>query len=168
MRRTVTLLAASLLWATAAFAQQTGATGGNPAPAGVTPVQPYQFAVACDQAFTATGAGNTTVTLTSGTPPAGTVFYVCTLDITEIANAAVTGAAGPAEVCTTTNLINNMTWWGENGTLTTGQMKPLIVQNWLPLALKSVTPGTAFTVACSGGQSTYNVRANMTGFFAKP
>lgn len=133
-----------------------------------TRVQQVQPLVVCDQSFTQTGAANGTVTATTGTPPGGTVFYVCTIDINEIANAAVTGAAGPAEVCATTNLPNNMTWWGSNATMTAGQLTPVITLSWGAYPLKSTTGGTAFTIACTGGQSTYNVRVNMTGFFARP
>jgi hypothetical protein len=131
---------------------------------GATPVQSFQPLYACDQTFTATGAGNTTVTATSGAQN-GKYFYVCHIDITEVANAAVTGAAGPQPTCTTSNLANNLTWWGDNGALTIGQMKPVIALVFGVVPLKTLQPGTAFTVACSGGQSTQSVRVNLSGFF---
>jgi hypothetical protein len=143
---------------TPAFAQQ-------PVP-GSTPVQSYQPFYSCDQTFTATGVANTTVTLTAAAQ-SGMSFYLCSVDINTIANAAVTAAAGPAEVCATTNLINNLTWWGDNGTYTTGQLKPVIALAFGVVPVKTLQPGVAFTIACTGGQSTYNVRVNVTGFYGK-
>lgn len=159
MKRTLAILALILALPCAAFAQ-------GPAP-GATPVQAYQPFYSCDQAFTATGVANTTVTLTAPAQ-SGKVFYFCSIDINTIANAAVTAAAGPALVCATTNMINNMTWWGDNGTYTTGQLKPAVALSFGVVPLKSLVPSTATTIVCTGGQSTYNVRVNVTGFYGTP
>lgn len=131
---------------------------------GATPVQAFQPLYSCDQSFTATGVGNTTVTLTIPAQT-GKFFYFCHLDINIIANGAVTAAAGPAEVCATTNMVNNMTWWGDNGTYGTGQLKNVVTLQFGIAPLKSLLAGTATTIACTGGQSTYNVRVNLTGFY---
>lgn len=131
---------------------------------GATAVQSFQPLYACDQSFTATGAANTAVTLTAGAQP-GKYFFFCHIDINTVANAAVTAAAGPALVCATTNMVNNMTWWGDNGTYTTGQLKAVITLQFGAVQPKSLAPGVATTIACSGGQSTYNVRINATGFY---
>lgn len=159
MKKLLLALAVALLLPHAVFAQA--------AVPGVTPTQSYQPLYACDQTFTATGVGNTTVTLSA---PAQTakVFYICSIDINTIANAAVTAAAGPAEVCATTNMINNMTWWGDNGTYTTGQLKTVITLAFGAVPLKSLLAGTATTIACTGGQASYNVRVNVTGFYGAP
>lgn len=154
--RSFVLSLALLICSVPAFAQA-------PVP-GATPVQQYQPFVSCDQAFTATGAGNTSVVVTAPAQ-SGKTFYICTIDATEVANAAVTGAAGPAEVCTTANLLANMVWWGNNGTVGTGVNSPIIALSWGVYPLKSLAANTATTVTCSGGQSTYNVRLNMTGFY---
>lgn len=159
MKRTLAILALILALPCAALAQ-------GPAP-GATPVQAYQPFYSCDQSFTATGVANTTVTVTAPAQ-SGKVFYFCTVDIATVANAAVTGAAGPAEVCTTTNLINNLTWWGDNSTYLTGQLKQVVALTFGVVPLKSLVPSTATTIACSGGQSTYNVRINLTGFYGTP
>lgn len=134
---------------------------------GATPVQAFQPMYACDQAFTATAAGNATTTATAPAQP-GKVFYFCSVDIALIANAAVTGAAGPALACTTSNLINNLIWWGTNETLGTGAMRAVTNLSFGVVPLKSLVAGTATTIACSGGQSTYNVRVNITGFYGTP
>lgn len=134
---------------------------------GATAIQAYQPLYSCDQTFTATGVANTTVTVTAPAQP-GKVFYFCSIDINTIANAAVTGAAGPALVCATTNLVNNLTWWGDNSTVTIGVLKPVINLSFGVVPLKSLVLGTATTIACSGGQSTYNVRVNITGFYGTP
>lgn len=131
---------------------------------GATPTQAVQPMYNCNQTATATGAANTSVTVTL-TPPAGQYAYICTIDIQEIANAAVTGAAGPAPIFTTTNLPTNLVWWGNNATQTTGAFTNVLTGIY-PLTLKSATAGTAFTIVTSAGQSTNNVRINVTGFFA--
>lgn len=113
---------------------------------------------------TATGAGNTSV-LATVPGVAGMSFYIGSVDITTAANAAVTAAAGPQPVCTTTNLPTPLIWWGDNGTYTTGQQKIAVALSF-PGGLKTATPGTAFTITCAGGQSTYNVRINVTGWYA--
>jgi hypothetical protein len=131
---------------------------------GSTPVQQAQPLYNCNQTQTATGAANTAVTVTF-TPPAGQYFYICSIHIVEVANATVTGAAGPAPIFTTTNLQNQLVWWGDNSSLTTGQQK-IVVDDVFPLLLKTSAAGTAFTIVTSAGQSTQNVRINVTGFFA--
>jgi hypothetical protein len=112
---------------------------------------------------TATGAGNTAVTATlpaSG----GQCLYVTDIYIVEAANAAVTGAAGPAPIFTSSGLATNLIWWGENGTLSTGQMK-VVTDKHYSKPLK-VSNSTAFTIVTSGGQSTVNVRINIAGYAA--
>lgn len=131
---------------------------------GATPVQAVQPLVTCNQTATATGAANTAVTATL-TPPAGQYVYICSIDIVEAANAAVTGAAGPAPIFTTTNLPTNLVWWGNNATQGTGASTNVVTIHW-PIQLKTATAGTAFTIVTSAGQSTDNVRINVTGYFA--
>lgn len=147
------------------FAVLLGASYAQVAVPGSTPVQSFQPLYSCDQTFTATGAGNATTTVTSGAQT-GKYFYLCHIDIVEAANGAVTGAAGPAPTCTTTNLLNNLVWWGENGTLGTGAMKPILTLAFGSVPLKTLQASVAFTVACSGGQAAESVRINMSGFFA--
>lgn len=134
---------------------------------GATPVQSLQPLYSCDQAFTATGLGNATVTLTVP-GQAGRVFYICAIDIQQIANAAVTGAAGPAQLFTTTNLVNNLVWWGSNTTLVIGATINVMVHDYGVAPVKTLLPGTAFTIVGTGGQSTLNVRMNVTGFYGTP
>lgn len=119
---------------------------------------------ACAVQATATGAANTAVTATA-TPAAGQFFYLCSVYIAEAANAAVTGAAGPAPIFTTTNLPTNLVWWGNNATQLTGTLSVVVDSTFNP-PIKSATAGTAFTVVTSAGQSTDNVRINVTGYFA--
>lgn len=131
---------------------------------GATPVQQVQPLYTCNQTQTATGAANTAVTITL-TPPAGQSVYICSVHIVEVANGAVTGAAGPAPIFTTTNLQNNLVWWGDNSSLTTGQQK-IVVDDVFPLLLKSATQGTAVTIVTSAGQATQSVRLDVTALFA--
>lgn len=131
---------------------------------GATPVQQVQPLYSCNQTATATGAGNTAVTATL-TPPAGQYVYICTVDIVEAANATVVVGAGPAPLFTTTNLPTNLVWWGDNSALAQGVQKPVISLSWNMIPLKSNAAGTAFTIVTSGGQSTQNVRINVTAFF---
>lgn len=132
---------------------------------GATYVQQAQPLYACNQTATATGAANTAVTATL-TPPSGQYVYLCHVDIAVAANAAVTGAAGPAPIFTTTNLPTNLVWWGTNETLGTGAMRSVIALPFIVAPLKSATAGTAFTIVTSAGQSTENVRINVSAFFA--
>jgi hypothetical protein len=135
----------------------------NPVP-GATPVQPVQPFYNCNQQATATGAANTAVTATL-TPPAGQYVYVCSIYIATANNAALTAAAGPAPIFTTTGLQNQLVWWGDNSVATTGT-KVLVTDQVYPLLIKSNAPGTAFTIVTSAGQSTQNARINVTAFFA--
>jgi hypothetical protein len=148
---TLALIASPLL-----FAQQI-------AP-GATSVQQSQPLYTCNQTATATGAANTAVTATL-TPPAGQYVYICSIYIATANNAAVTPAAGPAPIFTTTNLPTNLVWWGDNGIATTG-LKANVTDVVYPLLLKTNAPGTAFTIVTSAGQSTQNARINVTAFFA--
>lgn len=119
---------------------------------------------ACNVTATATGVANTTVTVT--VPAVGSLsFYICTVEIVTAANAAVTAAAGPAPICTSTNLSTPLIWWGDNGTYTTGQQKIATNTTFGPGGLKTSQPGVAFTIACAGGQATYNVRINVSGWY---
>jgi hypothetical protein len=113
---------------------------------------------------TATGVANTTVTCTLGPPPAGMFLYVHSCTAHEVANAAITGAAGPAGLLTTTNLPNNLIWWEDNATQTTGWQKEVMKEVW-PNGLKTAQSGTSFTLASTGGQTTQNIRINCTGWF---
>lgn len=132
---------------------------------GTTPIQAVQPLYTCDQTATATGAANTAVTATL-TPPSGQFVYICSIYIAVAANAAVTGAAGPAPIFTTTNLANNLVWWGTNETLGTGAART-VTDVVYPFWLKSAVTGTTFTVVTSAGQSTMNVRINITARFAQ-
>jgi len=127
-------------------------------------ISPYRLD-GCSMTATATGAANTAVTATI---PAlsSKYFNVCTIHIVMVANAAVTGAAGPAPIFTTTNLPTNLVFWGDNGTLGTGAMKELAFQNYMPNGLKTALPGTAFTIVTSAGQSTQSVRINVAGWYS--
>lgn len=115
---------------------------------------------------TATGAGNTTVTCTLGPPPAGLYVYVTNCTAHQVANAAVTGAAGPAGVFTTTNLQTNLIWYADNATAGTGARTEAMKELW-PNGLKTAAPGTSFTLAQTGGQSTQTMRINCAGYFAQ-
>lgn len=118
---------------------------------------------ACSQTFTATGAANTAVTVTA---PALTsqFFYICSITILETANAAVTGAAGPAPIFTTTNLLNQLVWWGDNSSLTIGALVK-VTDVVYPNPLKSTAAGVATTIVTSAGQATQSVRLSMTGYY---
>lgn len=120
---------------------------------------------ACTAESTATSAGNAVSTVTL-TPPAGQYVYVCSIYIAEAANALVTGAAGPLPIFTSTGLQTNMIWWGDNSSLATGTLVK-IADSRFDFPLKTASPGTAFTIASSGGgQSTYNTRMAITGYYA--
>lgn len=120
---------------------------------------------ACVQMSTATSAGNVVSTVTLQ-PPSGQYVYICTIYIAETANALVTGAAGPLPIFTTTGLPVNMVYWGDNSALTAGQLVK-IKDSQYGFPIKTAQPGVAFTVASSGsGQSTYNTRLSITGYFA--
>jgi hypothetical protein len=136
-----------------------------PAQAQVVVQQSAIHADACTQESTATSAGNVVSTVTL-TPPAGQFVYVCSIYIVETANALVTAAAGPLPIFTTTNLQTNLVYWGDNSALTAGQLvKIKDMQFGYPL--KTAQPGVAFTMASSGGgQSTYNTRMSVAGYFA--
>lgn len=112
---------------------------------------------------TASGAGNTTVTCTLGPPPAGQFVYVHTCTSHEVANAAITGAAAPAGVLTTTNLPTNFIWSADNATQGTGWQKEIMKEVW-PNGLKTAQAGTSFTIAQTGGQSTQTFRINCAGW----
>lgn len=131
---------------------------------GATPVQQVQPFTTCNQTATATSAGNGAAVATL-TPPAGQYVYICSIYISEAINATVSGAAGPAPIETTAGLQNNMVWWGDNSSLAQGTFVK-IVDDQFPLFLKSNASGTAFTITNSAGQSTQNIRINVTGFFA--
>lgn len=119
----------------------------------------------CNQTATATGDAQTATAVTvTLTPPISQIVYICSIEIVEVANAAVTGAAGPAPIFTTTNLPTNLVWWGDNATQGTGWQKTVVsVQYAVPLKAKTV--GTAFTIVTTAGQSTQSVRLNVTAFF---
>ena len=117
---------------------------------------------ACTSLATATGAGNTTVTATLS-PPAGQYVYICSIEFQVGGNAAVTGAA-VVQACVTSGLSTNITFEADNSTLTAGQVKEFFYG--LPIPWKSAQAGTAFSLACSGLQSTQTLRVNLTGYFA--
>lgn len=118
----------------------------------------------CRITQTATGLASTAVTLTVPAGGSGLFFYICTIDISMVANAAVTGAAGPAPIFTTTNLQNNLVFWGDNSSLTIGQQRSIIQLAW-PTGMRTSISNTAFTIVTSGGQATQNVRINVTGYY---
>ena len=121
----------------------------------------------CNQTATATGAATTAAAVTvTLTPPDRQFVYICSIDITEVANAAVTGDAGPAPLFTTTNLDTNLVWVGDNATQGTGWSKQVLSQVYA-IPLRTATAGTAFTIVTSAGQSTQSVRINIVGFFGK-
>jgi len=131
--------------------------------AGSAPAQQFQ---ACNVTQTATGLASTAVTVTVPAGGSGFFFYICSIDISMVANAAVTGAAGPAPIFTTTNLQNNLVWWGDNSSLTIGQQRQIISLVFSPAGpLKTALSNTAFTIVTSAGQATQNVRINVTGFY---
>lgn len=132
---------------------------------GSTPVQQAQPLYTCNQFQSATGAGNTAVTVTLS-PPAGQSVYLCSLYISQAANAVVTVGAGPAPIFTSTNLQNNLVWWGDNAAKTTGQLSVVVDEVFTPWAIKSATAGTAVTIVTSAGQSTQSIRIDATAFFA--
>lgn len=113
---------------------------------------------------TATGAANTAVTVTAP-GQSGLYFYLCSVYIATANNAAVTAAAGPAPVFTTTNLPTNLVWWGNNGIATTGLLQ-VVTDAQMPVCLKTAAPGTPFTIVTSGGQSTQSARLNISGYYA--
>jgi hypothetical protein len=112
---------------------------------------------------TATGAANTAVTATIAAVT-GQCLYVTDIYAAVVANAAVTGAAGPAPILTTTGLVTNLVFWGDNSSLTTGQMRVITDKHYVnPL---KVSQSTAFTIVTSAGQSTENVRINVQAYAA--
>jgi hypothetical protein len=149
MNRLFGLLFALLLTSAAAFGQ-------------AQPVQQQgQDLKAATLTATATGAASTAVTATIGAS-SGQCLYITDIYIVLVANAAVTGAAGPAPIFTTTGLPTNLVWWGDNSTLTTGQMKPVTDKHYVnPLKVSS---STAFTIVTSGGQASQSVRINVAGY----
>ncbi len=112
---------------------------------------------------TATGAANTAVT-PSIAAVTGQCLYVTDIYIAIVANAAVTGAAGPAPIFTTTGLPTNLVWWGDNSSLTIGQLK-VVTDKHFANPLK-VIASTAFTIVTSAGQATENVRINVLAYAA--
>jgi len=152
----ILLAAALLIFSGLLPAQQT--ISGNP-----PVVQPTVQQYPCNQQQTATSAGNGAAAVTFAAQ-SGSAFYICSIYISEIANAAVTGAAGPAPLFTTAGLQNNLVWWGDNSSLTIGQLK-VITDVVYPLGQVKSLPNTAFSITNSGGQSTQNVRINVTGFY---
>src|SRR4051812_18079947 len=121
----IALLAVFVL-ATPAFAQSTPGT--------LTQQSPTRLD-SCNVQVTATGAANTAVTATVP-GVSGQYFYVCSVAIYEVANGAVTGAAGPAPIFTTTNLPTNLVYWGDNSTQATGWQKQ-VASEMYPLTVKT-------------------------------
>jgi hypothetical protein len=115
---------------------------------------------------TATGAANTGVTASITGKP-GVFIYPIYIEATVIANAAVTGAAGPAGTLNTTGFLNNITFMYDNSSLTIGQIKD-ITRLVLPLgSIRTSATNTNFTVANNaGGQSTMTLRINVIACYA--
>jgi hypothetical protein len=134
----------------------------NPTPTGGTLVQPSIPQYNCNQHQTATSAGNGAAVVSFAAIP-GQTFHICSIYIVEVANAAVTGAAGPAPIETSAGLQSALIWWGDNSSLATGSMK-VIADEVYPWTLAAL-PNTAFSITNSAGQSTQNVRINVTGFY---
>ncbi len=137
--------------------------GQQALPTGGTLVQPAPPQYPCNQTATATSAGNGSAAVSFAAVP-GQAFYICSIYISEVANAAVTGAAGPAPIFTTAGLQNNLVWWGDNSSLTVGQLK-VVTDVTYPFGQVKAIPNTTFSITNSAGQSTQNVRINVTGFY---
>lgn len=152
MRRCPWLLATLLLLSVPAWGQSPARVQQDPS-----------VLDACTASATATGAGNTAVTATL-TPPSGSFVYVCTIQLQEFANTAVT-ASGTALAVTTSGLSANLTFQGDNSNLTLGTTKDFFWSFDRPL--KTAATGTAFSVAWPAtGQATQTIRLNITGYFA--
>lgn len=116
------------------------------------------------QFATATGAANTGVTATL-TPGANQRVAVTYIYIVEVANGAITGAAGPNPIFTSTGLSTNLIWWGDNSTQGTGWQK-VVADEQLGQQPIITAAGTAFAIGVnSTGQSTQTVRITIGGFF---
>ena len=162
MRKLILALALSLLFSGICI------TYGQQAIPGATPVQQVQPLYVCNQTQTATGAANTAVTVTF-TPPAGQFVYLCSFYASQTnpsSTTATTATAGPAPIFTTTNLQNNLVWWGQNSALAAGALYLAVDEVFPPWTIKAAAPGTAVTIVTSAGLSTMNVRLNATAFFA--
>ncbi len=132
--------------------------------AGAVAVQQVQPLYTCNQSITATGAANSGVVATL-TPGITQRVYLCSVYIGEAANGAVTGAAGPVPIFTSTGLPSALVWWGNNATQGTGTFT-LVADEVYPLLIPGAL-GTAVTIGVnSTGQSTDNVTIRLTGFFA--
>lgn len=123
----------------------------------------------CDDPIyaSATGLGNATVTATL-TAKAGVHIYLQTVDVQMVANAAVTGAAGPAPIITTSTLFGGvaLVWWGDNSSLTIGQQRQVVSAVFPPFSVRTNVLGNSITVTSSAaGQASQNVRINLTGCY---
>jgi hypothetical protein len=154
MKRIFAFVLGLVLYSASAFAQ------------GATPT--YQTATmynVCNVQATATGVANTSVVAT--VPAQGGYFFnVCSMEFTVVANAAVTGAAAPAQLYTTTGLATNLIFWGNNTTLVIGDSRDQ--NHYYALPLQTTTAGTAFVVTGTGGQASQTIRINVTGFYSRP
>lgn len=162
MKRTIGIVAAAIALTVFGIWSRVHAQQAQPGAIAVQAVQPFYN---CNQTATATGAANTAVTVTL-TPPSGYYVYLCSIYIATVNNATLTPAAGPAPIFTTTGLQNQLVWWGDNSLATTGA-KASVTDVTYPLLVKTNATGTAFTIVTSGGQSTQNVRINVTAFFGQ-
>ncbi len=154
------LLIAAVLMITLSINHKAKAQSQQP---GATAVQQAQPFYNCNQSATATGVANTAVTVTTVVPPAGQYVYLCSVYIATANNATLTPAAGPAPIFTSTNLQNNLVWWGDNSLATTGA-RVLVTDEVFPILIKAASPATAVTIVTSAGQATQNVRINITYF----
>lgn len=124
--------------------------------------------VVCNEpvAATATGLGNATVTATIA-GVANRMVYLHTVDVQMVANAAVTGAAGPAPTITSSALAGGVTlvWWGDNSALIIGQQRQVVSALFPPFTVRAQSLGASLTITSTGGQATQNVRINLTGCY---
>lgn len=145
------LLVALILCPFAAFAQTATQQSG-------TDLKAVQYTA------TATAAGNAAATATIAAV-VGQCLYITDIYIATAANAAVTAAAGPQPVFTSSGLPTNLIWWGDNGTYTTGQQKLVTDKHYVnPIRIPQ---STAFSIASSGaGQASYNTRTTIMAYAA--
>lgn len=123
--------------------------------------------VPCQDFFTNSGtqAGNVALNV-QATGKANQFFYPTLFEAHVIANAAVTGAAGPAGIITTSGLAINLAWLVTNESLSIGQTKQVMTINIPYGTLRTSAPNTNFLLQYNGsGQATYNIRVNLAGCY---
>lgn len=124
----------------------------------------------CDEPVYASAtntANNTFAATLAGV--ANKFIYIHTIDVQMVANAAVTGAAGPVPLLTTSTMFGGavLVWWGDNSSLTIGQQRQIVAVTFSPFTLRTNVPGNSFTLTSSGGQASQNVRINLVGCYSQ-